>query len=121
MTTHTVTIKNTQTGKAVPGFKVTGLTLAEVEEARQVFFSHSGNVQLKADGLIEFVVKPDAPKYNTLKLTDDQVQALIRAIRMHSNSYEGVEEEDLEGTGVLEAIELNNEILAKFGKMGWNV
>jgi hypothetical protein len=120
MTTYTVVIKNTQTGKAIPGFKVTGLTEAEVEEARQVFTSHTENARQLAEGLVDFVVKPDAPRYTTLKLTDEQVVALLCAIRVHDMSYEGIPEEELEGTGVIEAIETNKETLAKLAKAGWN-
>jgi hypothetical protein len=40
----------------------------------------------------------------TLTLNADQVDALYRAIKIHNMSYEGVDEKELDGTGVLEAI-----------------
>ena len=57
--------------------------------------------------------------YTTLKLTDDQVRALYRAIYMHNESYSGVEEYELEGTIVPEAMAHLEEIEAKLARAGW--
>jgi hypothetical protein len=40
----------------------------------------------------------------TLTLNAEQVNALYRAIEIHNMSYDGVDEEELDGTGVIEAI-----------------
>ena len=58
--------------------------------------------------------------YTTLKLTDNQVQALCRAIYLHNESYAAVDEEELEGTVVPEAIRALSQIEAKLEKAGWH-
>ena len=57
--------------------------------------------------------------YNTLKLTDNQIEALLRAIYIHNLSYDG--EEDLEGTPVPEAMRSLEQIETKIAKLGWEV
>ena len=80
MTTYTITIMNLHTGKAVPGMKVTGLTLDEVEEAKAVFANNPSNAELLQTGQVGYRVKEDATRYTTLKLTDEQVEALQSAL-----------------------------------------
>ena len=54
-----------------------------------------------------------------ITLTDNQVEALFRAIYVHNASYDGTDEQDLEGTGVIEAIKHLEQISAKLQKAGW--
>lgn len=58
--------------------------------------------------------------YTTLKLTDDQVRALFRAIYIHNESYAECEEGELEGTIVPKAMAHLEEIEAKLVKAGWS-
>jgi hypothetical protein len=58
--------------------------------------------------------------YTTLKLTDNQVQALFRAIYLHNESYAACDDEELEGTGVPEAMRSLAQIEAKLEKAGWS-
>jgi hypothetical protein len=55
----------------------------------------------------------------TITLTDNQVLALFRAIYVHNASYEGLDEEELEGTVVPEAIKNLKQIEVKLTKKGW--
>lgn len=57
--------------------------------------------------------------YTTLKLTDNQVQALFRAIYVHNASYDACDEEEIEGTPVLQAMKALSQIEAKLAKQGW--
>lgn len=57
--------------------------------------------------------------YTTLKLTDDQVRALFRAIYIHNESYADCEEGWLEDTIVPEAMAHLEEIEAKLARAGW--
>ena len=58
--------------------------------------------------------------YTTLKLTDDQVRALYRAIYIHNESYAGCEEGELEGTIVPEVMARLEEIKPKLARAGWS-
>jgi len=54
-----------------------------------------------------------------ITLTDNQVQALFRAIYIHNESYDPDDLQYLEGTGVIEAIKHLEQISAKLQKAGW--
>jgi hypothetical protein len=58
--------------------------------------------------------------YTTLKLTDNQVQALYTAMNSYHTSYEGTTDEELEGTLVPPTMKALDQIEAKLEKAGWS-
>jgi hypothetical protein len=58
--------------------------------------------------------------YTTLKLTDKQVQALYVAMNFYNMSYEGTDDEELEGTLVPPTMKALDQIEAKLEKAGWS-
>jgi hypothetical protein len=59
--------------------------------------------------------------YTTLKLTEDQVRALLSAMTIYEMNSEGLDEDELEEYGYNENIDHHEQIRTKLRKSGWNV